>query len=134
MRRLSVGELAPGEEPTTANGRPIVGLGSKKVVMTLPKRGSIMSQEVMPEEVVDSSDLDNDEGMTRLEAVEDVNGSDASESEEGGDVALHVEHEEDIEHRNGIETLGNEEVGCLGKFKRSVGFDTWKKPRKDKED
>ncbi|PVH80064.1 hypothetical protein DL98DRAFT_588844 [Cadophora sp. DSE1049] len=134
MRRLSVGELERGDEPTTASGLPIMGIEADKVVMSIPKRRSIISQEVMPEEVVESSELENDEG-TRQEALENVDGMDTIEPrEEQAENTLHVEHEEDIGNADGRENLGNEEICFVGKFKRFFRFDTWKKPRKEKED
>ncbi|KAK0128294.1 hypothetical protein ONS95_000269 [Cadophora gregata] len=160
MRRPSVGDLEPGAEPTTANGLPVVGFGASDVVKTKPSRGSIMSQEVKPEDVVvESSGSENgdlvqlrempemmvterpDRGsvriMTRHEAGDVLHGMIRRDwrATEGEDNTPHVEHQEFVANtEDGAGQLDNEEVKFVEKCKRLFKFESWRKPRKDQED
>ena len=96
-RRPAVKDLEPANEPATANGRPIVGLGAGQIIKSKPRRGSIVSQEVMPEEVVVDFDLENDEHITRPLPAYNVDGVHSSGlREDTGEDQPQVEHEEDV--------------------------------------
>jgi len=105
-RRPAVKDLKPGNERATANGRPIVGLGAGQIIKSKPRRGSIVSREVMPEEVVVNSDLENDEHITRPLAAYNVDGVHSSGPREEVDGnQTHVEYEEDVGNSAGSATL-----------------------------